>query len=79
MEMFYRNFANGKSKGIGRLIRFHQPQSVRSGDVSFGKLRITACILIAAVVVLNLGTVGCKNSNAAVPNIVTEVLVAQPI
>ena len=77
--MFYRNFANGKSMGIGGLSRFHQPQSGRSGDLSFGKLRIAAVILTAAVVVLNLGTVGCKNSNAAVPNIVTEVLVAKPV
>src|SRR5215472_13735572 len=73
------NFKNGKWMGIGGLSRFHQPQSRRSGDQSFGKLRNATYILAAAVVVLNLGTVGCKNSHAAVPNIVTEVLVAQPI
>src|SRR5215469_15006862 len=73
------NFKNSKSMGDGGLSRLHQRQSRRSGDQSFGKLRNATYILAAAVVVLNLGTVGCKNSHAAVPNIVTEVLVAQPI
>jgi len=77
--MFCCNFKNGKSMGIGGLSRFHQRQSGRSGDLSFGKLRIAAGILTAALVMLNLGTVGCKNSHAAVPKIVTEVLVAKPI
>jgi len=79
IEMFCCNFINGKSMGIGVLRRFLQPQSGCSGDVSFGTLRIAAVILTAAVVLLNLGTVGCKNSNAAVPNIVTEVLFAHPV
>ena len=79
IEMFCSNFKNGKSMGDGGLSRLHQPESGRSGDLSFGKLRIAAVILTAAVVLLNLGTVGCKYSHAAVPNIVTEVLVAQPI
>src|SRR5215469_10047856 len=77
--MFCCNFKNGKSMGIGDLSPFHQPQSGRSEGLLFGKLRIAACILTASVVMLNLGTVGCKNSHAAVPNIVTEVLVAKPI
>src|SRR3974390_1219178 len=79
IEMFCSNFKNGKSMGECGLSRLHQPESGRSGDLSFGKLRIAAVILTAAVVLLNLGTVGCKYSHAAVPNIVTEVLVAQPI
>ena len=33
----------------------------------------------AAIAISTMAMVGCKNSNAAVPNIVTEVLVAQPI
>ena len=65
--------------GDGGLSRLRQPESGRLGDLAYGKLRIAAVIITAAVVLLNLGTVGCKNSHAAVPNIVTEVLVAQRV
>jgi RND family efflux transporter MFP subunit len=56
-----------------------QPGNGSSGYLSCGAPRMAAVILAAAVVLLNLGTVACKNSHAAIPNIVTEVLVAQPI
>ena len=79
IEMFCSNFKNGKSLGNGGLSRLRQPESGRLGDLAYGKLRIAAVIITAAVVLLNFSTVGCKNSHAAVPNIVTEVLVAQPI
>ncbi len=43
------------------------------------KARITRIIITAALGILGLSMVACKNGNVAVPNIVTEVLVAQPI
>jgi len=36
-------------------------------------------VAAAAIAVLSVGTVACNKSNAAVPNIVTEVLIAQPV
>ena len=42
------------------------------------KARINRIIITAALGILSVGMVACKNRNA-VPNIVTEVLVAQPI
>ena len=49
------------------------------GLLPFSKPQISAVIITAAVAILNLGTVACSKGNAAVPQIVTEVLVAQPI
>lgn len=43
------------------------------------KARITRIIVTAALGTLSLGMVACTKGNAAVPNIVTEVLIAQPI
>ncbi|HVO59565.1 MAG TPA: efflux RND transporter periplasmic adaptor subunit [Terriglobales bacterium] len=80
IKMMCSIFKNDKTMGVGSLSRWHQPaRNGRTGNLLFGKLRIAAIILTAAVVMLNLGTVGCKNGNAAVPNIVTEVRVAQPV
>ena len=77
--MFCSNFKIGRSTDVGGPNRSHQPGNELSGVLSSGELRMAAVILTAAVVSLNLATVGCKNSNAAVPKIVTEVLVAQPV
>lgn len=77
--MFYSNFKNGKSTRVGGSSRLQQPENGRLASLSFGKLRIAAVIITAAVVLLNLATVGCKDGNAAVPNIVTEVLIAHPV
>ena len=77
--MFFCNFKNGKSMADGGCSHGQQPENASSGYLSSGAPRMAAVILAAAVVLLNLGTVGCKNSNAAVPNIVTEVLVAKPV
>src|SRR5271157_1762871 len=43
------------------------------------KAGITRIIITGALGILSVGVVACKNGNAAVPNIVTEVLIAQPI
>src|SRR5271166_1247597 len=43
------------------------------------KARITRIIITAALGILSVGMVACNKGNAAVPNIVTEVLVAQPL
>src|SRR5271165_5960779 len=43
------------------------------------KARITRIIITAVLGILSVGMVACKNSNAAVPKIVTDVLIAQPI
>jgi len=79
IKMFWNNFKNGNPTAVGSLRRLHQPQEGRVGDRSFGKPPIAAIIITAAIAILNLATVACKNSNAAVPKIVTEVLVAQPV
>jgi membrane fusion protein (multidrug efflux system) len=79
IEMSCRNFTNGKPAIVGGRNCLRQRETWQLGDQSFGKLRFAAVILTAAVVMLNLATVACKNSNAAVPNIVTEVLVANPV
>src|SRR3974390_3384859 len=78
-KMSCSNFKSGQSMGVGGLSHLPQPRNGSSGELSFARLRIAAVILAAAVVLLNLGTVGCKNSNAAIPNIVTEALSAQSI
>ena len=43
------------------------------------KARITRIIITAALGILSAGMVACTKGNAAVPNIVTEVLIAQPV
>jgi len=43
------------------------------------KARLPRIMIAAALGVLSAGMVACKNGNAAVPNIVTEALIAQPI
>ncbi len=41
--------------------------------------RITRIIITATLAILSVGMVACSKRNAAMPNIVTEVLIAQPI
>ena len=43
------------------------------------KARIARIIITAALGILSAGMVACTRGNAAVPNIVTEVLIAQPV
>ena len=47
--------------------------------LSFSKPRIAAVLLTAGAAILNLGAVACSRGNAAVPQIVTEVLIAHPV
>ena len=43
------------------------------------KARITRIIITTVLGILSTGMVACSKGNAAVPNIVTEVLIAQPV
>ena len=43
------------------------------------KTRITPIVLTAALGILSAGMAACNKGNAAVPKIVTEVLIARPI
>ena len=76
--MFWNNF-NCKPTTLNRYGRLDRPTAGLSGLSPFSKPRIAAVILTAAVAILNLGTLACSRRNAAVPQIVTEVLVAQPV
>src|SRR5271165_2048760 len=77
--MYCKNFRNDTSVGIVGSSRLYQPKGEYSHKWAFGNPRIPIVIITAAVAILSLGLVACKNGNAAVPKIVTEVLVAQPI
>lgn len=57
----------------------HPPKQGYFEAGAFGKARSRVLCATAAIAISTMAMVGCKNSNAAVPNIVTEVLVAQPI
>jgi len=77
--MYCNNFKSDTAMGIVGSSRLYQPKGEYSSKWAFGKPRITTLIITAAVAILSLGLVACKNSNASVPKIVTEVLVAQPV
>ncbi len=49
------------------------------GDIALGTSPLKLFILIGVLSLLSLVAAGCKASHAAIPNIVTEVQVAQPI
>ena len=57
----------------------HPPKQGYFEAGTFGKAASRVLCATAAIAISTMAMVGCKNSNAAVPNIVTEVLVAQPI
>ena len=76
--MFWNNF-NCKPTTLNRFGRFDRPMAGPLRLLSFSKPRIAAVLLAAGVAILNLGTVACSKGNAAVPQIVTEVLIAHPV
>lgn len=57
----------------------HPPKQGYFEAGTFGKAASRVLCATAAIAISTMAMVGCKNSNAVVPNIVTEVLVAQPI
>src|SRR5271157_4410195 len=74
----------GKNCSLGKPVaddvdRLRQLSDRHLANSWFGKPPITSVLIPVAIAILNLGTVACKNGNAAVPQIVSEVLVAQPI
>jgi RND family efflux transporter MFP subunit len=57
----------------------HAPKQGHFEAGTFGKAASRLVCTSAAIAISTLAMVGCQNSHAAVPNIVTEVRVAQPI
>ncbi len=49
------------------------------GDIALGTSPLKLFILVGVLSLLSLATSGCKMSHAAIPTIITEVQVAQPI
>jgi len=76
--MFWNNF-KCEPTTLNRYGRLDRPTTGLLRLLSFSQPRIAAIILTAAVAILNLGNVACSKGHAAVPQIITEVLVAQPI
>jgi len=76
--MQFESSSGGRGTAGGATADFNEPRNTYFGSWSLGKVPITAVAATAAVVLLNLVLVACNKSHAAAPNIVTDVLVAQP-
>jgi membrane fusion protein (multidrug efflux system) len=70
---------SGDSTALGSMSRLRRPENWRTRKVSFPRSRMKLAILVAVLAIVSLGATGCKMSHAAVPQIITEVQVAQPI
>jgi len=77
--MFYRKHGSNKSRAVGDgLSCLRRLKSGCLGDRRFGRpIVITVFSAVSFALVLSMSA--CSKSNAAVPQIVTEVLVSQPI
>ncbi len=76
--MVFENCSGERARPVGDP-NLHVPQNAYLAARSFGKARLSAVVATAVVILLSLATAACSKGRAAVPNIVTEVLVAQPI
>ena len=77
--MFSNSLNNFKVTALDGRDLFDEEIKRPHGHLLPGRPSIAALITLGAVAILTLATVACKNSHAAVPKIVTEVLVAQPV
>ena len=77
--MFCKKSSSGNQARAGAVRNSHQPTTGDFASSRLSKPAICAVLTTAAIAMSALGMVGCNKSNAAVPNIVTEVLVAHPV